>query len=92
MTDATQPKYDPEGLKVTESPNPYDQPELVQNSYQVSSDANKTGAYHERETRGKLICGLNRQAFWFVIIVAVVVIIAAVGAGVGSSLAIQNAK
>lgn len=92
MADAPQLRYDPEGLEVTEIPNPYDQPELKQNSYQVSSDANRTGAYHERGTQGKLICGLNRQAFWFVIIVSVVVIIAAVGGGVGGSLAIHNAK
>ena len=92
MADAPQLRYDPEGLEVIESLNPYDQPELKQNSYQVSSDPNKTGANHGKETQAKLICGLNRQAFWFVIIVAVIVIMAAVGGGVGGSLAIQNAK
>lgn len=92
MADAPQLRYDPEGLEVTEIPNPYDQPELKQHSHKVSSNPNKTGAYYENGRKEKLICGLNRQAFWFVIIVAVIVIITAVGGGVGSSLAIRNSK
>jgi hypothetical protein len=38
------------------------------------------------------ILGLKRQTFWFIIVLAVIVISVAVGGGVGGSIAVQNAK
>jgi hypothetical protein len=38
------------------------------------------------------ILGLQRQTFWFILILSIVVIAAAIGGGVGGSLAVQNAR
>jgi hypothetical protein len=38
------------------------------------------------------ICGAQRQTFWLVMILLIVVLAASVGGGVGGSLAVENAK
>lgn len=54
---------------------------------------NREAAYEETTLPSpKKIFGLARQTFWLLIALALVVIVAAVGGGVGGSIAVQNAR
>jgi len=54
---------------------------------------NKEAAYKETTLPSpKKIFGLARQTFWLLIALTLVVIVSAVGGGVGGSIAVQNAK
>lgn len=42
--------------------------------------------------RPRTICGLQKKTFWLLLVLAIVVIGAAVGGGVGGAMAVNNAK
>lgn len=65
-------------------PQPYD--------HSPSERQTKPGEEYKNSAKSNKILGVQRQTFWFIVVLSVVLIAAAVGGGIGGSIAVQNVK